>query len=105
MHSLLTPTSIVWAGIDGVEIHGANGYIIEQFLKDSTNDRTHEYGGSLDNRCRFALEVVDAIVKEVGGNRVGIRSPTTWSATTRTLTPSRSTSPPISTTMASSTST
>jgi len=61
------------AGFDGVEIHGANGYIIEQFLKDNTNDRTDEYGGSLENRCRFALEVVDAIAKEIGGHRVGIR--------------------------------
>ncbi|VAH12202.1 unnamed protein product [Triticum turgidum subsp. durum] len=61
------------AGFDGVEIHAANGYIIEQFLKDSANDRTDEYGGSLENRCRFALEVVDAVVKEVGGHRVGIR--------------------------------
>nr|XP_040255638.1 putative 12-oxophytodienoate reductase 5 isoform X2 [Aegilops tauschii subsp. strangulata] len=61
------------AGFDGVEIHGANGYIIEQFLKDSANDRIDEYGGSLENRCRFALEVVDAVVKEVGGHRVGIR--------------------------------
>jgi 12-oxophytodienoic acid reductase len=61
------------AGFDGVEIHGANGYLIEQFLKDSSNDRTDEYGGSLENRCRFALEVVDAVVKEVGGDRVGIR--------------------------------
>ncbi|KAM0894819.1 hypothetical protein ACQ4PT_024263 [Festuca glaucescens] len=61
------------AGFDGVEIHGASGYIIEQFLKDSVNDRTDEYRGSLENRCRFALEVVDAIVKEIGGHRVGIR--------------------------------
>ena len=64
---------MVVAGFDGVEIHAANGYIIEQFLKDSANDRTDEYGGSLENRCRFALEVVDAVVKEVGGHRVGIR--------------------------------
>lgn len=61
------------AGFDGVEIHAANGYLIEQFLKDSANDRSDEYGGSLENRCRFALEIVDAVVKEVGGNRVGIR--------------------------------
>uniref|UniRef100_A0A3B5YXL3 NADH:flavin oxidoreductase/NADH oxidase N-terminal domain-containing protein n=2 Tax=Triticum aestivum TaxID=4565 RepID=A0A3B5YXL3_WHEAT len=61
------------AGFDGVEIHGAYSYIIDQFLKDSANDRTDEYGGSLDNRCRFALEVVDAVVGEVGGHRVGIR--------------------------------
>ncbi|KAK1691900.1 hypothetical protein QYE76_008597 [Lolium multiflorum] len=61
------------AGFDGVEIHGANGYLIEQFLKDSSNNRTDEYGGNLENRCRFALEIVDAVVKEVGGDRVGIR--------------------------------
>ncbi|XP_062180140.1 putative 12-oxophytodienoate reductase 5 [Phragmites australis] len=61
------------AGFDGVEIHGANGYIIEQFLKDSANDRTDEYGGSLENRCRFALEVVGAVVDEIGAHRVGVR--------------------------------
>uniref|UniRef100_A0A251RUB3 Putative aldolase-type TIM barrel n=1 Tax=Helianthus annuus TaxID=4232 RepID=A0A251RUB3_HELAN len=58
---------------DGVEIHGAHGYLIDQFLKDEINDRTDEYGGSLENRCRFALEVVDAVVKEIGGDKVGIR--------------------------------
>ncbi|CAL4896176.1 unnamed protein product [Urochloa decumbens] len=61
------------AGFDGVEIHGANGYIIEQFLKDSANDRDDEYGGSLENRCRFALEVVRAVAGEVGAGRVGVR--------------------------------
>ncbi|KAI3774176.1 hypothetical protein L1987_48720 [Smallanthus sonchifolius] len=61
------------AGFDGVEIHGAHGYLIEQFMKDAVNDRTDEYGGSLENRCRFALEIVDAIVKEIGADRVGIR--------------------------------
>ncbi|KAI4963632.1 hypothetical protein ZWY2020_011258 [Hordeum vulgare] len=61
------------AGFDGVEIHGGNGYLIEQFLKDSANDRDDGYGGSLENRCRFALEVVAAVVKEVGAHRVGIR--------------------------------
>nr|CAB3469996.1 unnamed protein product [Digitaria exilis] len=61
------------AGFDGVEIHGAHGYLLEQFMKDSANDRDDEYGGSLENRCRFAVEVVDAIVDEVGANRVGIR--------------------------------
>ncbi|KAL7157424.1 hypothetical protein ABFS83_02G076400 [Erythranthe nasuta] len=60
-------------GFDGVEIHGANGYLIEQFLKDKVNDRTDEYGGSLENRCRFALEIVEAVTKEIGSNRVGIR--------------------------------
>ncbi|RLN12166.1 12-oxophytodienoate reductase 1-like [Panicum miliaceum] len=61
------------AGFDGVEIHGAHGYLLEQFMKDSSNDRTDEYGGSLENRCRFAIEVIDAIVGEVGAHRVGIR--------------------------------
>ncbi|KAK9074346.1 hypothetical protein SSX86_006944 [Deinandra increscens subsp. villosa] len=61
------------AGFDGVEIHGAHGYLIDQFMKDEINDRTDQYGGSLENRCRFALEIVDAIVKEIGADRVGIR--------------------------------
>lgn len=61
------------AGFDGVEIHGANGYIIEQFLKDSANDRADEYGGTLERRCRFALEVVEAVAGEVGARRVGVR--------------------------------
>uniref|UniRef100_A0A9I9CTK6 NADH:flavin oxidoreductase/NADH oxidase N-terminal domain-containing protein n=1 Tax=Cucumis melo TaxID=3656 RepID=A0A9I9CTK6_CUCME len=60
-------------GFDGVEIHGAHGYLIEQFMKDQVNDRTDQYGGSLENRCRFALEVVEAVVNEIGGDRVGIR--------------------------------
>ena len=60
-------------GFDGVEIHGAHGYIVDQFLKDQVNDRTDEYGGSLENRCRFALEIVEAISKEIGAHRVGIR--------------------------------
>jgi 12-oxophytodienoic acid reductase len=61
------------AGFDGVEVHGANGYIIEQFLKDSANDRDDEYGGSIENRCRFALEVVRAVAGEIGAGRVGVR--------------------------------
>ncbi|KAI7758181.1 hypothetical protein M8C21_015291 [Ambrosia artemisiifolia] len=61
------------AGFDGVEIHGAHGYLIDQFMKDAVNDRTDEYGGSLENRCRFPLEVVDAVVKEIGADKVGIR--------------------------------
>ncbi|CAI0556643.1 unnamed protein product [Linum tenue] len=60
-------------GFDGVEIHGANGYLIDQFLKDQVNDRTDQYGGSLENRCRFALEIVEAVSNEVGPGRVGIR--------------------------------
>jgi 12-oxophytodienoic acid reductase len=61
------------AGFDGVEIHGAHGLLLEQFMKDSSNDRTDKYGGSLENRCRFAVEVIDAIVSEAGADRVGIR--------------------------------
>lgn len=61
------------SGFDGVEIHGANGYLIEQFLKDQVNDRTDEYGGSLENRCRFALETVEAICDAIGADRVGFR--------------------------------
>jgi 12-oxophytodienoic acid reductase len=56
-----------------VEIHGANGYLLDQFLKDQVNDRTDEYGGSLENRCRFPLEVVKAVADEIGADRVGLR--------------------------------
>jgi 2,4-dienoyl-CoA reductase-like NADH-dependent reductase (Old Yellow Enzyme family) len=60
------------AGFDGVEIHGANGYLIDQFLQDSTNKRTDEYGGSLENRARLLLEIVDAVVSVWGADRVGV---------------------------------
>ncbi|KAL8133192.1 12-oxophytodienoate reductase 1-like isoform X2 [Apium graveolens] len=63
----------VEAGFDGIEIHGANGYLVDQFLKDQINDRTDEYGGSLEKRCRFALEVVEAVSEEIGADRVGLR--------------------------------
>ena len=61
------------AGFDGVEIHGANGYLIDQFLNTSSNFRTDQYGGSIENRCRFALEVVKAVSNAIGAERVGIR--------------------------------
>lgn len=61
------------AGFDGVEIHGANGYLIDQFLHHDTNLRTDEYGGSPANMARFALEVVDAIAARIGGERTGLR--------------------------------
>ncbi|GAB2961979.1 alkene reductase [Hymenobacter coalescens] len=61
------------AGFDGVEIHGANGYLLDQFLQDGANQRTDEYGGSVENRARFVLEVVQAVVDELGADRVGIR--------------------------------
>jgi 2,4-dienoyl-CoA reductase-like NADH-dependent reductase (Old Yellow Enzyme family) len=60
------------AGFDGVEIHGANGYLIDQFLQDSSNKRTDEYGGSIANRARFLLEVTDAVVSVWGADRVGV---------------------------------
>lgn len=66
------------AGFDGVEIHGANGYLVDQFLRDGANRRTDQYGGSVENRVRFALEVIDAVIAEIGAGRVGIRlSPVT----------------------------
>ena len=61
------------AGFDGVEIHGANGYLIDQFLRDGTNRRTDRYGGSVANRARFLLEVTDAVAGVWGAARVGVR--------------------------------
>ncbi|MDR3492152.1 MAG: alkene reductase [Gammaproteobacteria bacterium] len=61
------------AGFDGVEIHAANGYLIQQFLSDTSNHRTDNYGGSVTNRLRFALEVTEAVIAEVGSDRTGIR--------------------------------
>jgi N-ethylmaleimide reductase len=61
------------AGFDGVEIHGANGYLIDQFIQDSTNKRDDKYGGSVEDRARFALEVTEAVTDAIGSNKVGIR--------------------------------
>ncbi|XP_024169925.1 12-oxophytodienoate reductase 2 isoform X2 [Rosa chinensis] len=61
------------AGFDGVEIHGSSGFLIDQFLKDQVNDRTDQYGGSLERRCRFALDIVEAVVNEIGADKVGIK--------------------------------
>jgi 2,4-dienoyl-CoA reductase-like NADH-dependent reductase (Old Yellow Enzyme family) len=60
------------AGFDGVQVHGANGYLLDQFLQDSTNQRTDEYGGPIENRARLMLEVVDACIEVWGANRVGM---------------------------------
>jgi 2,4-dienoyl-CoA reductase-like NADH-dependent reductase (Old Yellow Enzyme family) len=60
------------AGFDGVELHGANGYLLDQFLQDSTNKRTDEYGGSIENRARLMLEAVDAAISVWGPQRVGL---------------------------------
>ena len=65
------------AGFDGIELHAANGYLIDQFLKDGINKRTDKYGGSVENRCRFALEVLDAVIPVFGADRIGLKlSPT-----------------------------
>ncbi|WP_191487961.1 alkene reductase [Pseudomonas sp. FEN] len=61
------------AGFDGVEIHGANGYLIDQFLRDGTNTRTDAYGGSVENRARFLKEVVESVIEVFGASRVGVR--------------------------------
>ncbi|HYT72737.1 MAG TPA: alkene reductase [Gemmatimonadales bacterium] len=61
------------AGLDGVEIHAANGYLIDQFLRDGTNHRTDRYGGSVENRARFLLEVTEAVCQVWGSDRVGVR--------------------------------
>ncbi|QIB35389.1 alkene reductase [Ancylobacter pratisalsi] len=66
------------AGFDGVEIHAANGYLIDQFLRDGANQRTDAYGGSIENRVRFLKEVMEAVVGEIGASRTGVRiSPVT----------------------------
>jgi 2,4-dienoyl-CoA reductase-like NADH-dependent reductase (Old Yellow Enzyme family) len=68
------------AGFDGVQVHGANGYLVDQFLRDSSNYRTDEYGGSVENRIRFAAEVLSAVGDTIGMERVGIRfSPNIYS--------------------------
>lgn len=79
MYATAAANAVNRAGFDGVEIHGANGYLIDQFTQDVSNNRTDEYGGSVENRSRFALEIVDAVTKAVGADRTGIRlSP--WSS-------------------------
>ncbi len=61
------------AGFDGVEIHGANGYLLDQFLRDGTNQRTDDFGGSIENRCRLLLQVAEAVIAVCGAGRVGLR--------------------------------
>lgn len=61
------------AGFDGVELHSANGYLLDQFINDNSNKRTDKYGGSLENRCRLTLEVLDALIGVFGKGRVGVR--------------------------------
>ncbi|MDP1683083.1 MAG: alkene reductase [Burkholderiales bacterium] len=63
----------ITAGMDGVELHSANGYLLEQFIRPNTNLRTDRYGGSIENRARFVLEVADAVIAAIGKDKVGIR--------------------------------
>jgi len=63
----------IQAGFDGVELHSANGYLLDQFLQPATNQRTDEYGGSIENRLRFPLEAIDAVAKAIGAERTGVR--------------------------------
>ncbi len=65
--------SAIAAGFDGVELHGANGYLLEQFIRPNSNQRTDAYGGSIENRARFVLEVTKAVADAIGKDRVGIR--------------------------------
>ena len=77
-YAVAARNAVETAGFDGVEIHGANGYLLDQFLKNGSNKRTDDYGGSIENRARLLLEVTRAVVDAVGGGRVGIRlSPVT----------------------------
>jgi NADPH2 dehydrogenase len=86
LYATAAKNAVEKAGFDGVEIHGANGYLIDQFLQDVTNKRTDEYGGSIEDRARFGLEVVDGVVKAVGAEKTGIRlSP--WSTFQGTQSP------------------
>jgi N-ethylmaleimide reductase len=63
----------VAAGFDGIELHSANGYLLEQFIRPTSNKRTDRYGGSIENRARFVFEVAEAVIKAIGGGKVGIR--------------------------------
>ena len=83
------------AGFDGVEVHGANGYLIDQFLRDSVNDRSDAYGGSIENRVRLLREVMQAVTGAIGGGRTGLRlSPVTACITSRRKRMRFSTEPP-----------
>jgi NADPH2 dehydrogenase len=73
LYATAAENAVMKAGFDGVEIHSANGYLPDQFLQATSNKRTDEYGGSVENRLQFVLEAIDAIVEVVGANRAGIR--------------------------------
>lgn len=65
--------AVACVGSDGIELHFANGYMVDQFIQDVSNQRTDEYGGSIDNRNRFAMEIVEAIVNRIGQERTAVR--------------------------------
>ncbi len=73
LFAIAARNAVEHAGFDGVEIHGAHGYLVDQFIQTNTNNRGDEYGGAITNRIRFPLEVIDAVVKAVGEKRCGIR--------------------------------
>ena len=66
-------SNAVKAGFDGIELHGANGYLLEQFLSPVSNKRTDNYGGSIENRCRFLLEIIESTIEVIGKDKVGLR--------------------------------
>src|SRR5690625_1252112 len=69
----IAAAAAIKAGADGVEIHSANGFLIHQFISENSNYRTDEYGGSIENRARFALEVAKGVIDEIGAERTEIR--------------------------------
>ena len=70
---IIAAKNAIAAGFDGVELHGANGYLLEQFISPVSNQRTDSYGGSIENRCRFVIEVAEAVSHAIGKEKVGIR--------------------------------
>ncbi len=73
LYATAASNAVHGAGFDGVEIHGANGYLVDQFIQEVTNKRTDEYGGSIEKNAKFALEVIDAVVGKIGAEKTGIR--------------------------------
>jgi NADPH2 dehydrogenase len=73
LYATVARNAVERGGFDGVVIHGANGYLLDQFLKETSNNRTDEYGGSPENNARFVLDVVAAVSQAVGEERVGLR--------------------------------
>jgi N-ethylmaleimide reductase len=70
---VISSQNAIKAGFDGVEIHGANGYLIDQFIRDGSNKRDDKYGGSIENRSRFLFEILDAVSAKIGSDKVGVR--------------------------------